>query len=160
MSIIIEHGGSAELEEEFCEIEQLLFNSIVLYQIGGEVSDLDRLDDHMNKAPRVLQRFRIVPRGHSMPVLINREMTSGYWDYPITELQRNEAEIGFVHYFDFSGIDMPRRYEYLRGRVLDCTKRPEIVGKDILVSADLGWIEDKMGAEPINSADPKDRAAD
>ena len=95
-----------------------------------------------------------------MPVLINREMTSGYWDYPITELKRNEAEIGFVHYFDFSGIDMPRRYEYLRGRVLDCTKRPEIVGKDILVSTDLGLIEDKVGAKPINSADPKGRAAD
>jgi hypothetical protein len=53
MSIIIEHGGSVELEEEFCEVEQLLFSSIVLYQIGGEMSDLDRLDDHMNKAPRI-----------------------------------------------------------------------------------------------------------
>lgn len=142
MSIILEQGGSFELERNFCDVERLLFDSVVLYQIGGDVSEKDKLDNHMNVAPRVLERFRIVPRGISMPVMINREMTSGYWDYPIRELHKNDAEIGFVHCVDFSGMDMPKRYEYWRGRIIEASKYSEIVGKDILVPADLSWIED------------------
>jgi len=125
----------------------LLFDSIVLYQLGSEVTTLDRIGDHMDNAPLVLERFRIVPRGQAMPVMINREKTSGYWDHPIRELKKDEAVIGFVHCFDFSGMDMQRRYEYLRGRILECSGRPEIVGKDILIPADLGWIEDIIQAE-------------
>lgn len=147
MSIIIKHGGETELEEEFCKIEQLLFSSIVLYQLKGGADDSDFLDDHMSIAPRVLERFLIVPRAQTMPVVINREMTSGYWDHPITESQKNEALIGFVHYCDFCGMDTPRRYEYVRGRILDSFKHPEITGKDILVPADLALIEDKKETE-------------
>jgi hypothetical protein len=159
MSIIIEHGGETELEEEFCKIEQLLFSSIVLFQLKGNVAESDFLDDHMNMAPRVLERFRIVPRAQSMPVMINREMISGYWDHPITELWKNEALIGFVHYYDFCAMDMPRRYEYVRGRILDCSKYPEIVGKDLLVPADLSWIEDKKETEQPYVGDGEDHAA-
>jgi hypothetical protein len=149
MSIIIQHGGETELEEEFCKIEQLLFNSIVLYQLKSDVSESDFLDDHMSIAPRVLERFLIVPRAQSMPVKINRDMTSGYWDYPITDLRKNEASIGFVHYYDYCGMDTPRRFEYVRGRILESSTYPEIVGKDLLVPADLAWIEDKKETEHL-----------
>ena len=161
MSIIIEHGGETELEEEFCKIEQLLFSSIVLYQLKADVVESDFLDDHMNIAPRVLERFLIVPRAQAMPVMINREMTSGYWDHPITELQKNEALIGFVHYYDFCGMDSPRRYEYVRGRILASSKYTEIVGKDLLVPTDLVWIEDKKETEQLaapDAASPRRRA--
>ena len=159
MSIIIKHGGETELEEQFCKIEQLLFSSIVLYQLKGDVAESDFLDDHMNIAPRVLERFRIVPRAQSMPVMINREITSGYWDHPITELRKNEAFVGFVHYFDFCAMDTLRRYEYVRGRILDSSKYPEIVGKDLLVPADLSWIEDKKETEQSYVGDSEDHAA-
>ncbi|MCU7859106.1 MAG: hypothetical protein KZQ86_04575 [Candidatus Thiodiazotropha sp. (ex Lucinoma kastoroae)] len=151
MTIIIQQCGSAELEEEFCKIEQILFDSIVLHQVGINSAKTDRIDDHMNSAPRVVERFRVVPKGHSMPVMINRELTSGYWDHPITELSTDEALIGFVHYFDFSGLDTPRKYEYIRGRVLKCSKYSEIVGKDILIPTDLAWVEDNKSTEHNNS---------
>jgi hypothetical protein len=159
MTIIIEQGGSTELEEEFCRIEQILFDSIVLGQMDTNSEKSEKLDSHMNSNPSVLERFLIVPRGNTMSVMINRELTSGYWDHPITELRKGEAVIGFVHYYDFCGMDMPRRYEYIRGRIMECSKNPEIVGKDILVPADLGWIEDKRATEHASVGDGENHAA-
>ena len=88
-----------------------------------------------------------------MPVMVNRELTSGYWDHPVRELRKDDAENGFVHCYDLSAMDMPRRYEYFRGRILKCAEHPELTGRDILVPADLAWIEDSERAEQTNAAD-------
>jgi len=152
--VIAASGGSFELEENFCEVERLMFRAMVLYQISDKVCAEDLIGPHMcvNSVAPPLINFQIRPQGNSMTVLVNREIQSGYWDYPIRELKSGDCQIALIHFFDWANYDCPRKYEFYRGRIGESGTYPETVGKHVLVPVEEAEIH-YVGAEQSNGGD-------
>lgn len=64
--------------------------------------------------------------------MLNRELSSGYWDYPLDRFDATD-DLRFVRYFDWSDIER-RDHRYVMVLVAGSASHPEIVGK-------LGLIE-------------------
>jgi hypothetical protein len=65
-------------------------------------------------------------------ILVNRELSSGYWDYPLTNVLKGELELAFLGLFDWSQTDH-RDFSYYRVRITGSARHPGVVGKDALV---------------------------
>jgi hypothetical protein len=59
--------------------------------------------------------------------MLNREVDSGYWDYPLEEVTR-EAKLGFISFFDWDQLDY-RDHRYVRVQVLEWASQPTVVGE-------------------------------
>ena len=66
-------------------------------------------------------------------MLLNREVNSGYWDYPVNEVE-HATRLLFVSYFDWDQLDY-RDNKYVRVQVDQWPARPEIVGKHGLIES-------------------------
>jgi len=66
-------------------------------------------------------------------IMLNRELTSGYWDYPVKEVT-NKAIFAFVSFFDFDNLSF-RDNQYVRAKVIDWQAHPETQGKHALLEA-------------------------
>ena len=62
-------------------------------------------------------------------------------------------------FFDWESYDCPRKYEHFLGRIKSFKDEPALIGKDVLIPVLESRIYCKK-TEPVNSADPKGRAAD
>ena len=67
------------------------------------------------------------------PIMLNREIDSGYWDFPIREVT-TEARLLFVTFFDWDALAY-RDNRYVLVRVDDWPSHPETVGKRALVES-------------------------
>jgi hypothetical protein len=63
--------------------------------------------------------------------MLNREVNSGYWDYPISEVTR-EPVLLFVQFFDWD-ILAYRDNQYVMAEVRDWSSNPETAGKRALI---------------------------
>jgi hypothetical protein len=64
---------------------------------------------------------------------VNREIESGYWDYPIKELVEGDVDMRFIHYFDWWNVGH-RDFEFFRVLIVSSTKYPELNGRHALVA--------------------------
>ena len=64
------------------------------------------------------------------PAMINRDIDSGYWDYPVQRLEK-EAVLGFVSFFDWNEADL-LDHQYVRVQILGHSTR-ELIGKSALL---------------------------
>ncbi len=92
--------------ERFEEVEEVLFRMLVTepFPITGVACG--------SLQPRIQ-----VGRGPNSPVatiMVNREVSSGYWDHPFKELP-DDARLLFIGYFDWDWL-MYRGYQYVLGR--------------------------------------------
>lgn len=109
------------LEERHGEIEALLFEKMVL-----EPAALPRIEygwPHPNILVRLQSDFA--------PIMINREIDSGYWDHPLKEIT-NDAKLVFVSFFDWDDLGY-RDNRYVRVIVSEWAAQPEAVGKHALL---------------------------
>ncbi len=67
------------------------------------------------------------------PTMFNRDVDSGYWDYPLTETDK-EAELVFISFFDWDMLDY-RDNQYVRVLVQAWPGRSDIVGKHGLIES-------------------------
>jgi hypothetical protein len=68
--------------------------------------------------------------------MINRDIpSSGYWDYPVSTIKPDEAELHLLRYFDFDIVGY-REYRYFEVSVRASATYPEIVGRSALIEVE------------------------
>lgn len=110
------------LEERFSEIEELLFEKMVL-----EAADI----------PSVVYGFvnpsiQVALKGTAAPAMLNRDIDSGYWDYPLQEITQ-DVRLAFVSFFDWDQLGF-RDNTYVRVQIADWQAHPETVGKHAFIA--------------------------
>jgi hypothetical protein len=111
--------------ERFSEVERFLFEKMVL-----QSARLGRVEyGDVNKNIRVELRS---PIGF-VPISLNREINSGYWDYPIDKVAGN-VEMAFIEFFDWSQVDYHDN-RYVRVLVCRWPDHPEIDDKHGLIES-------------------------
>ncbi len=118
--------ASWALEERFGELQRLLFDKMVAEPAGIDSGNYGRPQD------RVLVKSRIEG---PMPAMINREMSSGYWDYRVKELP-SAARLIFVSFFDWDQLAL-RDNRYVRVQITEWLGQPEANGKHALIESNL-----------------------
>lgn len=110
--------------ESFSEVEKALFRGLVIQPLN--------IDDVVYGIlqPNISVKMRTVK---FMPIMLNRELTSGYWDHPLTEVT-NEVGMLFVSFFDWDHLGW-RDNQYVRVQVSRWDEYPELVGKHGLIEA-------------------------
>lgn len=128
-----------EIVEDFDEVDRVLFQRLVLYRLT------DSYDPELERAVEG-NRLLIVPNSQRMPLMISREKTGGYWDYPLGHLETGEAQIAFKEYFDWDEHELID-FRYYRGLILESAKYPDIIGHQVLIETIHGRImyEPKQG---------------
>jgi hypothetical protein len=119
--------GSSEAwdpQERFEVVESVLFDQLV-----SEPMELP----HVPYA-RPNARIHVQLRGGDFaPIMLNRELESGYWDHPIKEVTR-EAVLQFISFFDWDQLHY-RDNQYVRVLVTGWPSHPELVGKHALIES-------------------------
>jgi hypothetical protein len=112
------------LLERFCEVEDVLFQSLVAPACRGQLAPYGQPQTH------VLVKLRA---GAFAPIMLNREMDSGYWDHPVTEVT-DEAGMKFIRFFDWDQLAV-RDNRYVEVIIASWPSRPELEGKHGLLEA-------------------------
>jgi hypothetical protein len=126
-------GPDADYRYQFYDgfnyVENALFKKMVLAPAKVPVPDEYELgyDSHPNI------RVCLPQKCWSSTIMLNRELSSGYWDYPVTEFT-DEAIFLFLEFFDFGGMDV-RDHQYVKIEVKDWLSHPECIGKFGLIEA-------------------------
>jgi hypothetical protein len=117
-----------DLRDQFEDISAQLFTSLVLWPIEREsyVFNPAYLRPH-----REVPFLRVIPNG-LCSILINREISSGYWDYPIKTVEENDVDMRFIHYFDWWNVGH-RDFEFFRVLIVSSIAHPELNGRHALV---------------------------
>ena len=64
--------------------------------------------------------------------MINRTGDSGYWDDPVTQLEKDDCELRFIQFFDWWDLGF-RDFAFYRVRIVASPRYPHLVGRDALV---------------------------
>ena len=110
------------LDERFVEIEEILFKKLVI-----EPASIDDVK-YGNIQPNIQVELR---NSNFAPIMLNREIDSGYWDYPIEEVTK-DVRLLFLIFFDWNRLDY-RDNQYVRVEVSDWPLHPETIGKHALI---------------------------
>ena len=111
-------------EERFEEVEAVLFEKLVLEPLG-----LAGVKYGQRNA-RILVALR---HGDFAPIMLNRELDSGYWDFPLKEVTA-DARLEFICFFDWDQLDY-RDHRYVRVHVAEWPSHPEAVGKQAFIES-------------------------
>ena len=117
-----------DLRDQFEDISARLFSSLVLWPLERESFQF---------RPANLLPYQEVPFIHVVPkgmciAHVNREIESGYWDHPISELKEGDVDMRFVHYFDWWVLGH-REFEFIRVLIISSAEHPELNGRHALV---------------------------
>lgn len=111
-------------EARFSKVEASLFNELVLDPCGLPVTV------YGTSQPQILVQLRAnVP----IPVMVNRDISSGYWDFPINELPFG-VRLHFLAFFDWDQTGT-RDNQYVRAEIEQWPSRDELAGKHVLIEA-------------------------
>jgi hypothetical protein len=113
-----------ELEKRFSGVERVLFQKLV--------TEPALLPD---TAYGGLQTgIGVELRGADVcPIMINREISSGYWDYAINEVTR-DATLLFFRFFDWDALSF-RDNHYVLAHVQNWPSHQDAIGKQALIDA-------------------------
>ena len=112
------------LEERFSLVEAALFEQLVAACVALPSVPWGTHQPAIRVALR---------HGDFAPIMVNRDIDSGYWDFPIKELTK-DAQLSFVRFFDWDLLAV-RDNQYVRVVVDAWPQHPEVVGKHALVEA-------------------------
>jgi hypothetical protein len=119
-----------DLRDEFNAVAAQLFRALILWKVQREETEVQP-DEQEPRAPLGFLHVVVEPRSE---IMINRQTASGYWDYPMTVVEREDLDLRFLQYFDWDVLGF-RDFAYYRVRIVGSTKYPQVVGKDALVPA-------------------------
>jgi len=109
--------------EQFDILQYELFNALVT--VPGALPPVM----YTKLQPSILVRIR--PPGQFAPLMLNREVDSGYWDHAITEFTA-DVSFHFIEFFDWDQTAI-KDHRYVRAAVASWPIRPELVGKQALI---------------------------
>jgi len=112
------------LEERFGQIEAVLFEQLVIYPAKLPIVALGIHQPSIRVALR---------HGKFAPIMINRAVDSGYWDFPINEVTE-DAQLSFVRFFDWDALAI-RDNQYVRVTIDAWPSHQEATGKHALIEA-------------------------
>lgn len=112
-----------DVRGRFKKVEAALFDALVIEPAG-----LDRI-----RYGEVNHHIRVARRSESAPVMLNRELRSGYWDHPISEVT-SEVELAFVDFFDWDQVGVSEN-QYVQSEVIEWPGHPELAGKRALIES-------------------------
>ena len=112
------------MEERYSEVQDLLFQKLVVEPAGLQSVVYGLLTSSIVVSLRY---------GDFAPIMLNREVDSGYWDHSLKEVTR-EARLGFISFFDFDQLAY-RDHRYVRVQVLEWQSQPSVVGKHGLLES-------------------------
>jgi hypothetical protein len=112
------------MNERFTTLEEQMFNALVT-----EPADIAAII-YGKLQPGIAVGLRL---GEFAPWMLNREIDSGYWDYPIQEFTQ-EVVLHFKEYFDWDQTDF-KDYRYVRVVIAAWPSHPELIGKHALVES-------------------------
>ncbi len=109
--------------ERFAEVERALFDALVIQPCG-----LSQRTYHQDTMEDIGVRLR---HGSHAPAMVNREIDSGYWDFPVSQVN-SDTLITFVHFFDWDQTDY---IDYRYARVIIDSNRSDVSlnGKHALI---------------------------
>jgi hypothetical protein len=110
------------LEERFSSVEEVLFRKLV-----GEAASLPDIR-YGDLQPAIHVTLR---DGGMAPIMLNREIDSGHWDYPVMRVT-DDARLQFVRFFDWDQLDY-RDNQYVRVKVDHWPSHADAVGKHGLI---------------------------
>ena len=116
------NAEASVLQERFCEVESLLFQKLVVEPTGIPSIPYGVLN------PGICIELM---RGDFAPIMLNREIDSGYWDHSLRVVTR-DAKLGFISFFDWDHLDF-RDHGYVRVQVLNWPSEAEVLGKHALI---------------------------
>ena len=121
-----------DIADEFNEICVRLFSSLVLRQI--EVFSYEKvLSQRAKIMPCPLKFLHVIPVIETgVPISVNREKNTGYWDHPIDTIKPDEAKLVFVDYFDFDLMGY-RDFQYYLVLIESSSVYPQICGYQALI---------------------------
>lgn len=111
--------------ERFRTVEELMFRMLVTEPLSLPSTSYGNMQAEI----LVLLRETL---DHA-PILINREVKSGYWDHPLSEVTGN-ARLAFMSFFDWDDLSY-RDNQYTRAQVLAWPEHPETLGKHVLIES-------------------------
>jgi hypothetical protein len=112
------------LEGRYREIELLLFEKLVLEPALLPIIPYGTLQSNIRVE---------LKHGERATIMLNREIYSGYWDYPL-EVVTSEAKLAFISFFDWDQLDV-RDHRYVRVQVTEWQSEPATIGKHALIEA-------------------------
>ncbi len=124
-------------KERFDELERVMFEKLVKEPLSIEGPEYGLAQPNIQVVSENLVT--------EIPIMLNRELASGYWDYPLKGVPA-ETVMRFVCYFDFDCIDN-FDCRYVRIEVEASSKHPEIVGKEALIETQ--YISYKQVVPPV-----------
>ena len=131
-------GGEAwDLEMRFSHVEEVLFDKMVCEPVNLTHVPYGNLQPEM-----VVELV-----SDHCPIMLNREIDSGYWDFPLREVTR-DARLCFIRFFDWDNLDY-RDNRYVRVPVNDWPAQPEAIGKHALIqSLDVQFVPAPPASNP------------
>jgi hypothetical protein len=112
------------LAERFGSVEELLFEKLVTEPLSITNARYGQVN------PSIQVKVRA---GNRASILINREVNSGYWDYPLTEFT-DDATLCFIGFFDFDPVTW-RDNQYVEAQVKAWSSQEDVLGKHALIDA-------------------------
>lgn len=112
------------LKQRFLEVQAILFQKLVT-----EPASLPNTK-YGDAQVGVLVKLR---SDANVPIMLNREIDSGYWDYAVREATP-DARLSFLCFFDWDQLDYQDN-RYVRVRVESWPSHPETVGKHALIES-------------------------
>lgn len=110
------------LEERFSEVEKVLFEKLVIEPMSLGALEYGERNDELLVCLRGTERA---------PIMINRDIAGGYWDFPVNEVTKN-ARLSFVRFFDWDQLAY-RDNQYVRVVIDRWPSQAGTVGKHALI---------------------------
>lgn len=118
------HSNEAwDFEERFSHVEDALFENMVC-----QPAKLTHVVYGILQ-PEIIVEFT----GDFCPIMLNREINSGYWDFPLREVTR-DARLSFIKFFDWDNVDYHDN-RYVLVQVDDWPSHTEAIGKQALIDS-------------------------
>jgi len=137
--------GNATWEDQeiFSELEELLFEEIVLIKLG------------INRENMINGKFKLLAKNNHncIPVMINRTGDGGYWDHPVDALIEDEHDIEFIEYFDFDQLAI-KDNRYVIAKIISSRKHPEINGHKAMIESQYVDVFYIKSAQQDNAPEP------
>lgn len=111
-------------QERFAAVEAMLFQKLVIETSGLAQVPYGYMHPGIAVQPKASE---------PAPIMVNREVDSGYWDHPLYEVT-SDTRLLFMCFFDWDLLDY-RDNRYVRVLIEKWPGHPEVRGKHALIES-------------------------
>jgi len=109
--------------ELYENVKRELFRNLILYPFAlAEPEEGEENND-----------IEVSITGTFAPIMINREINCGYWDYPCKEV-KNTVKMCFIDFFDWDQVGVIDN-QYVLVKIKEYKENPDVEGKQALIES-------------------------